>query len=220
MHSSSLRGSDFKIVWRGDAVSHANFFTKVRDTDRVGVVIPHALDGIGAITLIMAYVTAFYDRYRERGSDFYAYPDFFSFQSEAPCADYCSFDIWPSHKNVDVPADAQEIAEAITGRGVTVLLVPDEDARESEIARPELESARRSIRRCFAYSETGATESSDLVIECRAPLLRDDVLSVIDSLPADHQVLEHRARWEERMAAGTLKQTFRELDLGEALGRI
>lgn len=82
MHSSSLRGSDFKIVWRGDAVSHANFFTKVRDTDRVGVVIPHALDGIGAITLIMAYVTAFYDRYRERGSDFYAYPDFFRFKAK------------------------------------------------------------------------------------------------------------------------------------------
>ena len=27
-------------------------------------------------------------------------------------------------------------------------------------------------------------------------------------------------RREERMAAGTLRQTFRELDLGEALGRI
>ena len=74
----------------------------------------------------MAYVTAFYDRYRERGSDCFAYPDFFTFQHEAPCADYGMFDIWPYHKNIHVQHNAQQAAEAITGRGVNVLLVPTE----------------------------------------------------------------------------------------------
>ncbi|WP_179959311.1 hypothetical protein [Marinobacter changyiensis] len=48
----------------------------------------------------------------------------FTFQREAPCADYGMFDIWPYHKNVQVPPDAQQVAEAMTGRGVNVLLVP------------------------------------------------------------------------------------------------
>ena len=89
----------------------------------MGVVIPRRVEGVGAITLIMAYVTAFYDRYRERVSEFFAYPDFFTFQHEAPCADYGMCDIWPRHKNVHVAGGAQLTAEAVTDRGVNVLLV-------------------------------------------------------------------------------------------------
>ncbi len=220
MHSSSIRGTDFKIAWRGKAIQHVEFFSSVRDTDRVGIVIPHRLEGIGAITLILSYVTAFYDRYRERGSEFFAYPDFFTFQRESPCADYGMFDIWPYHKNVHVPPDAQQTVEAITGRGVTVLLVPDNDVQEAAIAPVEHESARRNIKRCFAYSETGTTASSDLVIECQSHPLRDYALAVLDSVPADDTVHELRGRWQERMAASTLSQSFRELELSDALRRI
>ena len=172
------------------------------------------------MTLIMAYVTAFYDRYRERGLEFYAYPDFFTFQREAPCADYCMFDIWPYHKNIHVPDDVQQTAEAITGRGVNVLLVPDNDPREVAISPVERESARRNVQQCFAYSEFGTASSSDLVIECRSELLRSYALSVLDSLPADDSVLEQRRQWEARLAGETLRQTFRELDLEDALRRL
>ena len=220
MHSSSIRGTDFTIVWRGKAIQHTELFSSVRDTDRVGVVIPHRLEGIGAITLIMSYVTAFYDRYRERGSEFFAYPDFFTFQRDAPCADYGMFDIWPYYKNVHVPADAQQTAEAITARGVSILLVPDNGVRDVAIAPAELESARRNVRRCFAYSTTGTIGSSDLAIECPSHLLRDYALSVIDSLPATDAVLEQRRRWLERMPTSTLSQSFRQLDLSDAIRRI
>lgn len=72
MHSSSLRGSDFKITQHGETIPHADLFSSFQDTDRLGIVVPRRLEGIGAMTLIMAYVTAFYDRYRERGTEFYA----------------------------------------------------------------------------------------------------------------------------------------------------
>ncbi|TGN40320.1 hypothetical protein [Marinobacter confluentis] len=62
--------------------------------------------------------------------------------------------------------------------------------------------------------------SSDLVIECRSDLLRDYAMAVPDSLPASNAVLEQRRQWEARLAADTLRQTFRELDLSEALRRI
>lgn len=226
MHSSNLRGTDFKITRRGESVPHADLFSSFRDTDRVGVVVPRRIEGLGAITLIMAYVTAFYDRYRERGPEFYAYPDFFTFQHESPCADYGMFDIWPKHKNIYVPDDAQQTAEAVTGRGVNVLLVPDNDGRDVEISPVELESARRNVQHCFAYSHTvtgthtGSMASSDLVIECRSNLLHNYALSVLDSLPADETVLEQRRHWEAQLATDRLRQTFRELNLSDALRRI
>jgi len=220
MHSSNIRGTDFRITWRGKEIPHEEFFLSLRDTDRIGVVIPHRLEGIGAITLVLSYVTAFYDRYRERGSEFFAYPDYFTFQREAPCANYSMFDIWPYYKNVHVPPDAQQTSEAITARGVNILLVPDNDIRDAAIEPAERESARRNVRRCFAYSETGTTASSDLTIKCQSDLLRDYAMAVIDSLPADDAVQERRRQWEERMATRTLIQSFREVDLSDALRRI
>jgi hypothetical protein len=220
MHSSSLRGTDFKITQDGEAIPHADLFSSFQDTDRLGIVVPHRFEGIGAMTLIMAYVTAFYDRYRERGPEFYAYPDFFTFQREAPCADYGMFDIWPNHKNVHVPQDAQQTAEAINGRGVNVLLVPDNDPREVVISPVERESARRNVQQCFAYSESATASSSDLVIECRNELLRGYALSVLDSVPADESMREQSSQWEARLAGDTLHQTFRSLDLDDALQRL
>lgn len=220
MHSSNLRGDDFKMTWRGEPVRHAEFFSSFRDTERVGILCPRRTEGIGAITLIISYVTAFYDRYRERGADFYAYPDFFTFQRETPCADYGMVDIWPYHKNVPVPRDAQQTAEAITDRGVNVLLVPDGKEQEVEIGRIELESARRNIRRCFAYSESGEMDSFDLSLECDSDPLREYAMAVLDSLPSGNEISELRALWSERFAGGTVRQFFREMELGEALSRI
>lgn len=220
MHSSTLRGTDFRIEWRGKSVTHAEFFSLLRETDRVGIVAPRRFEGIGAITLIMAHVTAFYDRYREHGSEFFAYPDFFTFQRDTPCADYGMFDIWPNHKNVHVSQEAQQTVEAITDRGVTVLLVPDEETRDTTIAPVEAESARRNIKRCFAYSETGTALSSDVVVECQSDLLRRFALAVFDSVPADDVLHKRREQWIEGSSAGTLRQSFRQIDLKEALQRI
>ena len=221
MHSSSkIKNTDFEITWRGTVVTHADFFSSFCDTDRIGIVIPHRLEGVGAAALIMAYVTAFYDRYRERGGEFFAYPDFFTFQHESPCANYGNLDVWPDHKNVLVPRDAQQTIEAITDRGVNVLLVPDNDPVDPTISPVELASAQRNIQQCFAYSESGSTTSADLVITCRNQMLGDYALGVFNSVPADDLLLERRQQWQQQIANGTLSQSFRELDLGEALLRL
>ena len=101
-----------------------------------------------------------------------------------------------------------------------MLLVPDNDPSEVVIAPVDLESAKRNIRRCFVYSETGTTASSNLIVECQSHLLRDFALAVLDSVPVEESVQRHRGRWLERMATDTLSQSFRELELNEALGRI
>lgn len=220
MHSSSLRGTDFRIEWRGREVTHASFFSQMKDTERVGILMSQQCEGLGAIGLIMAYATAFYDRYRERGVEFFAYPDFFTFQRCTPCADYGMCDIWPSHKNVQVPDDPQRTAEAITDRGVTVLLVPDEKIRETQIAPVERESARRNIRHCFAYSCSGIVSPADLVVECGNPLLRKWALAVLDSTPTEDAVQPLRRQWSDWEQSAPLRQSFREMELREALSRI
>ena len=215
MHSATLRGADFVLRWRGALVPHAEFFAAVHATARIGVVIPQRLDALGAITLIMAYVTAFYDRYRERGGDFFAYPDYFTFQRASPCADYGMCDIWPPHKQVLVPADAQRTLEAVTDRGVNVLLVPDGEGRDSRLAPVERESARRSIVRCFAYSASGHAAQGDLIIACARRLLREYALAVCDSAPADDPLQMLRQPW--LTPDGDVAQSFREVTLDEAL---
>ena len=64
MHSSFLRGSDFRITHRRQAVPHDRFFRDLSATDRVGVFAPGGIDGLGASLLLLAHTTAFYDRYR------------------------------------------------------------------------------------------------------------------------------------------------------------
>ena len=80
MHSSKLRGSDFHLKTSGNRIDHRAFFADFAKTDRLGVFAPERYEAAGAATLIMAYVTAFYDCYRSEGADFFAYPDFFTFQ--------------------------------------------------------------------------------------------------------------------------------------------
>lgn len=216
MHSSSLRGSDFHVEWRGATVPHSQFFSFLRDTDRLGVVAPRRLDGLGALTLILACVTAFYDRYRERGAEFFAYPDYFTFQHEAPAANYGMCDIWPARKNACVPADAQATLEAITDRGVTVLLAPQGPPGDPAFAPVELVAARRTLRRCFAYSATGIATAPDLILDCAGRPLSDYALAVVNSVPADPAAPALQAHWQAQ-ADAPLRQSFREITVEAAL---
>ena len=72
MHSSILRGSDFHLSWTGREVSHQDFFRDHTRQTRVGLLAPDGTEGVGAVTLAMACVTAFYDDYRQDGGEFFA----------------------------------------------------------------------------------------------------------------------------------------------------
>ena len=163
MHSSFLRGSDFRITLQREEVPHDRFFRGLRATDRVGVFAPGGLDGLGASLLVLAHTTAFYDRYRESGSEFFAYPDYFTFQRRTPTASYSMLDVWPGHKDVTVPEDASGTLDAILDRAINVLLVPAGPPGTTERTPVQMASARRNIRRCYAYSETGSAEHPTLV---------------------------------------------------------
>ena len=218
MHSSTLRDSDFEMIADGHPVMLADYFDDFTSTKRLGILVPHRFEGVGAVALIMAHVTAFYNAYRASGEEFFAYPDYFTFQSRVPKAAYGMFDIWPDHKSVVVGTDAAERLNAITDRAVNILLVPDGPPARREYQRQQLAAAERLIESCYTYAATGSVAEPDLVIRCSADPLVAWCQSVFESVP-DHE--QAAARWCADCVQGAiLEQSFRRISRQEALERL
>jgi len=220
VHSSKLRGSDFQLTSSGNPVDHAVFFADFKKTDRIGVFTPKRYEAAGAVTLVMAYVTAFYDQYRAESHDFFAYPDFFTFQKTHAVAKYGMFDIWPAHKNVHVPSTANETAAAITDRGINILLLPDKPPCDHAFEPVQTESIRRNIRRCFIYSETGALQNPTLEITTKVAPFKGWVIKMFDSVPEDETLQQQKKCWLKTVNSNTLKQSFKEIPLADAIKRL
>ncbi|MDE0177348.1 MAG: hypothetical protein OXL38_04465 [Gammaproteobacteria bacterium] len=215
MHSSILRGSDFQVSWRGRDVSHQGFFRDHGRNTRVGLLAPDGTEGVGAVTLAMAYVTAFYDGFRKEGGGFFAYPDFFTFQRRDPLVDYGYFDFWPD-KDVRVADDHNATAAAIADRAINVLLVPDSAPTERGYEPVQDERIRRSLARCFLYSRHGDVADANLVIRCAAEPLGTYVANVLRS--ADEPMPNGLESPNDERPA--LEQSFRETTIDDALMRL
>lgn len=234
MHSTFLRGSDFKLTHRGAAVEHERFFGGLRSTDRVGLLAPGGIDGLGACLLLLAHVTAFYDRYRAAGGEFFAYPDYYTFQRRTPAASYSMFDVWPGHKDVPAPAGAGATLDAILDRAITVLLVPDGAGAEARFERVQMASWRRNIRRCYAYAATGCVERPALEVACDRPEPAEWAGAVLESVPASCDAAPGGAASDDRESGDALRshwvravergaippQSFAECSPDRALGLI
>ena len=220
MHSSSLRGDDFEMAVGGRAVRHDEHFRRFTRTRRLGLVAPTRTDGAGAINLVMAYVTAFYDDYRAEGGEFFAYPDFFTFQRQSPPADYGMFDIGPYHKCVAVEPDAAQTLQAITDRGVNVLLVPDGAPVGNSFGDVELASARRNIDRCYVYAFEGRVDDADVTIRCARSPFDQWVGQMFDTVKDDPSLPQRRRAWFDQCSADHLEQSFRRVSMSEALAHL
>ncbi|MYA17625.1 MAG: hypothetical protein F4Z28_13130 [Gammaproteobacteria bacterium] len=214
MHSSGLRGSDFHLTWLGCDVSHRDFFRNHTRHTRVGLLAPGGTEGVGAVTLAMACVTAFYDDLRTDGAAFFAYPDFFTFQRGHRLADYGAFDFWPD-KDVKIAHETNGTLAAIADRAVNVLLVPEAPVVETEYEPFQIERARRVLTRCFAYSPHGEVADPQLVIRCDVEPFRSYAAKVLRS------VGQQMPDWLGSIDEGsTLQQSFRELECDDALSRL
>lgn len=220
MHSSSLRGSDFEICVEGNPLPHSAYFQDFSKTRRLGLFAPHGTDGAGAINLIMAYVTAFYDDYRADGDDFFAYPDFFAFQGSSPMAGYGMFDIWPEHKWVQVDTEPSHTLHAITDRGINVLLIPDGEPLDRVFGDIALASARRNIDRCYVYSPEGTVDDGDLTIRCLREPFADWIDNMVNTVGEKSGNKTAGRAWLDRHNGPFLDQSFRRLSLDEALARL
>ena len=182
----------------------------------MGVLAPEGIDGLGASLLLLAYVTAFYDRYRESGKEFFAYPDYFTFQRRTPTACYSMLDIWPGHKDVEIRDDPGDTLNAILDRAINVLAVPLGTLSTTKFSPVQMASARRTIRQCYTYSTTGKARGATLVVACDRPEPLQWAHTVMNSLPPDDSSL--RKYWISVIESCALpEQSFTEISLDEAL---
>ena len=215
MHSSVLRGSDFHLSWKGREVLHRDFVRDHGRNTRVGLLAPEGTEGVGAVTLAMAYVTAFYDVLRQQGGEFFAYPDFFTFQRRDRLVNHGSFDFWPD-KDVRVSNDPNATVAAIADRAINVLLVPDTAPTEHRLEPVQDERIRRTLTRCFVYSRHGEVADADLVIRCAVEPFDTYVANVLRSV--DEPTPDWFGTEDDEPPA--LEQSFRETSVDDALTRL
>ena len=204
MHTSqALSSDDFEIRVDGDRATVDDVLPGFDENTRLGIVITRAGGAAGASTLILAAVTAFYDRLRATGDDFFAYADFFAFHVGQSRGSLRKLDVFPEHKEPVVPDEAEAILRAINDRGVTHLLVP-EGATSGTLGRDTRHSAQRRIRTAIAYSPDGRVESPD--IEITGAARGEQFVTAMLGDPRDVAGTDGRPR-----------ETFRRLGLDDAL---
>jgi len=220
MHSSrELRSSAFDVRVRGQPATLGDVLAGFAAADRVGVVARRPCAVVGCSALLLAAITAFYDVQRERGEDFFVYPDYFVFHVEHRQGRHNRLDVWPPHKEVVVADEPEELLRAINDRGITRLVVEEGVPGDGGFARETVASARDRVRTAIAYSATGRVRDGDVAIASN-DVVETYVAGVLE------QSEEVPAAARERVAAarpglvedGRPVETYRRIGLDEALG--
>jgi hypothetical protein len=243
MHTSTkLRSESFAIELDGRAATIADVLPGAGAGGRLGIVVRRPYGAVGASTLLLAAITAFYDAERARSNDFYIYPDYFLFHVGRRHGDHSMLDVWPSHKEVVVPDDPDAILDAINDRAITWLLVPEGEPVQPPRGREARASARERIVAALSYAPGGRVEDGDVRIAgdeitdsfVAAVLDPDGVLATFGDA-ADPYALEIQARAAEvapevrsqlRASRGRLRdngrplETYRRLTLDRALASL
>lgn len=218
MHTAEeLTTSSFDYRVAGKSVSRNEVMPDSTLDTRVGIVMGAPTEGIDAGNFVLSCVTAFYDRLRAVSDDFFEYPDYYTFQCTSEPADYRMLDIYPSHKNVPVDPDREELARTIADRAIDVLLVPHTTTDSSPITDITRRSLERRIDGCYQYAGRQQLAESDFSIGLPRHLVEDWYETTIDSV--DDSAATHR-----QTAIGTdseqITQHFREISLEKALGSL
>jgi hypothetical protein len=222
MHTAQeLSSQAFAIRVDGRTGTFDDVFPGFVEHDRVGVVVRHPCGAVGASTLILAAVTAFYDVQRAKGVEFFIYPDYFLFHVGARLGDHGMLDIWPAHKEVVVPDVPDELLRAINDRGITRLLVEDRGHAERAFERESLASARNRIVTALAYSPTGRVADAGVLVagngvtESYVAAVLEESSQVVPR--AREEIAPTRRALEEE---GAPVESYRRLTLDEALARL
>ncbi len=217
--TEDLTSSSFVITADEQKLSVPELFPGFDERDRLGVIVRSPCGAVGASTLILSTITAFYDIQRQRARDFFVYPDYFLFHVGDPLGDHKMLDIFPSHKEVVVENSPEDILRAVNDRAVTRLLVEDTPPGEPTLERATLAST--NILSAIAYSPSGRVARANLSVAGNATTERyvSDVLDQSQEVAAGVR-RDIRSRRRNTLKAGRPVETYRCLTVEEALARL
>ena len=169
--------------------------------------------------LIMAAITRFYDFQRARSDDFFIYPDYYVFHVGQSHGDHSMLDIWPSHKEVVVPDDPEDLLRAINDRAITRLLVAEVEPDTHAFRRETLSSSR--LITALAYSPTGQVRDADVTATGNA-ITESYVAAVLDKSPgiSPQAAADVRSVRQEFMENGAAIESYRRVTLEAALAML
>lgn len=221
MHTTkSLRSGNFGFEVEGEVTGFSAVLPRFDEMDRLGVVVDQDCGAIGASNLILAAVTAFYDRQRARFSDFFVYPDFYVFHVGRRHGDHGMLDIFPAPKEVVVDNDPTSILQAINDRRITRLLVPDGVYHEPGLNRITLGSVH--VTDALAYSPDGRVDSPDIWAagnDASQRYVGDVIDASVDFIGAGAQASRHQSRTAlERDEIPV--ESYRRVTVDQALGML
>lgn len=214
MHTiDALDTTDFKYVSNGRTVPKHEVLPPIAIPDRLGIVMGHGAEGLGAGTFILASVIDFYAALSDQKTEFFEYPDFYTFQATTDPADYRMFDIYPDHKNVGIEGDAESVLQAVNDRAIDILLVPNRPPSTTQIEAITRRSAERRLDACYLYAPRGRLDDPDFRIEApREPLERwFETTAESTTDPAAEKELR------ARQANHRISQPFRQVSIERAL---
>jgi hypothetical protein len=222
MHSTrEISSASFEVELAGAPSTLTEVLPGFDGRDRLGIVVDEPLGGNGASTLVLATITAFYDLQRQRGSDFWIYPDYFAFLTAAELGTLRWFEIFPPRKEVVVGTDPDRLLEAINDRGITRLLVPDRSPRTPQFEREPLASYTDRVVTAIAYSPRGRTAEADVTVRGNEHSERyvSNNIAASTSVPEptrDQMIAERR----DLIDGGRPLETYRRVSCDDALGLI
>lgn len=220
MHSSKELASDmFCIEVAGRRVaSAAELIPGFTAQDRLGVVIREPLGAVWNSALILALVTAFYDKQRALNPDFFIYPDYYIFHTGCSLGMYSMFDVWPDHKWVAVEDEAEALLRAINDRGITALVLPEREPRAGPLQRQTVSSALGRLKVAWVCRPDERIEAADVCV-IGNPVVENYVAHVLHhtlTVPeTERQAIGARRR--ASCAAGPIIEAYRRVTPVEAL---
>ena len=217
VHTTVLRSDEFELTIDGEPGGIETLFDGFSEHDRLGIVIAADHGAAGAAALILATVTAFYDRLRETGQAFFAYPDYFALHVGQPRGSLRKLDVFPDHKELVVPADAEQIVRALNDRGITRLLVPGRVPRAPRLEPETRASAERRIRTALVYSRHGRVLRPNVTVT-GSERAESFVTAMLASGDADLDA--HAIRGALRRPDRPPLESFRRIALPGALGML
>jgi hypothetical protein len=217
VHTTSLRADDFEVTVNGEPGAIETVFEGFDEHDRLGIVITSAHGAAGAAALILATVTAFYDRLRATGEAFVAYPEYFALHVGRRHGSLRKLDIFPEDREVVVSADPEEIVRALNEHEITRLLVPSRVPRDPRLTPETRAAAEERIRSALVYSSRGRVLRPNVTVT-GSEQAEAFVTAMLISHDADAEA--HARRGGLRPAGGLPLESFRRIALPGALGML
>ncbi len=240
MHTSEqLNLADFEFWVNEEPSTFDYIFPNFQVQDRIGLIVRHSGGGFGASAILMASITKFYDFYRNRLGNqqggLRIYPDFFIFHVGFRDSEYYWMDIWPSHKEVHVEDEPEQILGAINDRAITHLIVPDGpttkvkalysvlkqgslDLDMATFLQETVSSAEERIKTCLIYSPDGRTENSDIKVKSTSAAESNVFKSIRDSKDLHEDMRKELFQQRESLLIeGSPMETYRHATLSEVI---